>query len=161
MFHGLDTADPVIRERMRTVATDLPDDPTPEQVDAWVELAELLQDPEFKAQMRAVAEFNAADRGHGTEDGASLWFAQRMIKLAAEARERGVAPDAPEAAEILRDLLGDAEPADVLERLESPTNNAAARYRELLLAVKGQESGAAHREEFAWVTAALRARLAS
>ncbi|MFI1357786.1 MerR family transcriptional regulator [Streptomyces sp. NPDC020898] len=161
MFHGLDTADPVIRERMRTVATDLPDDPTPEQVDAWVELAELLQDPEFKAQMRAVAEFNAADRGYDTEDGASLWFAQRMIKLAAEARERGVAPDAPEAAEILRDLLGDADPADVLARLESPTNDAAARYRELLLAVKGQESGAAHREEFAWVTAALRARPAS
>jgi DNA-binding transcriptional MerR regulator len=161
MFHGLDTADPVIRDRMRNVAADLPDDPTPEQVDAWVELAELLQDPEFKARMRAVAEFNAADRGHDAEEGASLWFAQRMIKLAADARARGVAPDAPEAAETLRDLLGDADPADVLACLESPTNDSVARYRELLVAVKGQEPPAAHREEFAWVVAALRARVAS
>ena len=161
MFHGLDTADPVIRDRMRNVAADLPDDPTTEQVDAWVELAELLQDPEFKARMRAVAEFNAADRGHDAEEGASLWFAQRMVELAAQARARGVAPDAPEAAEVLRDLLGDADPADVLARLESPTNDTVARYRELLVAVKGQEPSAAHRPEFAWVVAALRARLAS
>lgn len=69
IFHGLDTADPVIRERMRSTAVDLPDEPTPEQVDAWVELAELLQDPEFRAQMRTVAEFNAADRGQETPPG--------------------------------------------------------------------------------------------
>ncbi|GGL95859.1 hypothetical protein GCM10010129_44660 [Streptomyces fumigatiscleroticus] len=56
MFQGLDTADPVIRERMRNAAVDLPEDPTPEQVDAWVELAELLRDPEFRAQMRRAAE---------------------------------------------------------------------------------------------------------
>ncbi|MEH0418358.1 helix-turn-helix domain-containing protein [Streptomyces sp. B21-083] len=161
MFHGLDTADPVIRERMRNIAADLPDDPTPEQVDAWVELAELLRDPEFKARMRAVAEFNAADRGHDIEDGASLWFAQRMIKLAVDARARGVDPGDPEAEEVLRDLLGDAHPADVLARLESPANETVARYRELLLAVKGQEPPAAHRAEFAWVVAALRAHLAS
>lgn len=27
---------------------DLPDDPTPQQVDAWVELAELVNDPGFR-----------------------------------------------------------------------------------------------------------------
>src|SRR3954470_4268374 len=56
MFHGLDTVDPCIKERMRTLAVDLPDDPTPEQVDAWVELAEMVQDPEFRAQMRKAVE---------------------------------------------------------------------------------------------------------
>lgn len=161
MFHGLDAADPVIRERMRTIATDLPEDPTPEQVDAWVELAELLRDPEFRARMRAVAEFNAADRGHDTADGSSLWFAQRMMKLAVDARKRGIAPDDPEAEDVVRDILGDADPADVLARLESSTNDTVARYRELLLAVKGREPLAAHREEFTWVVAALRAHLAS
>ncbi|GAA3915155.1 hypothetical protein GCM10023084_78250 [Streptomyces lacrimifluminis] len=145
---------------MRNVAADLPDDPTPEQDDVWAELAELLQDLEFTARMRAVA-FNAADRGRDAEEGASLWFAQRMIKLAADARARGVAPGEPEAAEVLRDLVDDADPAGELARLESPANETVARYRELPLAVKGQEPPAAHREEFAWVVAALRAHLAS
>jgi DNA-binding transcriptional MerR regulator len=45
IFEGIDTADPDIRSRLRFAAAQLPDDPTPEQVDAWVELAELIQDP--------------------------------------------------------------------------------------------------------------------
>ncbi|WP_460069659.1 helix-turn-helix domain-containing protein [Streptomyces sp. YKOK-I1] len=161
MFHGLDTADPVIRERMRSTAVDLPEEPTPEQVDAWVELAELLQDPEFRVQMRQVAEFNAADRGPEVPAGASLWFARRLVLAAAQARARGVDPGSPEAAAVLRGVLGDADPAEVLERLTSPSNHQVARYRELLVTVKGQAPEAAHREEFAWVVAALAARTGS
>lgn len=159
MFHGLDTVDPAIRERMRSTAVDLPDEPTPEQVDAWVELAELVGDPEFRAQMRKVAEFNAANRGHETPAGAAVWFPMRLIQLAAGARERGIDPEAPEAEaeEILRDLLGDADRSAVLERLESASNDRLARYRELLSTVKGQGPLSAHRAEFAWVVAALRA----
>ncbi|GAA2323776.1 hypothetical protein GCM10010431_52000 [Streptomyces kunmingensis] len=41
-FGGLDAADPDIRNRMRIMVPDLPDDPTSAQVDAWVELAELI-----------------------------------------------------------------------------------------------------------------------
>ncbi|GGT32884.1 helix-turn-helix domain-containing protein [Streptomyces chromofuscus] len=161
MFHGLDTADPAIRERMRTMAVDLPEQPTPEQVDAWVELAEMLQDPVFRARMREVAEFNAADRGPDVPAGASLWFARRLVRLGAEARERGIAPESPEAAEALRGLLGDADPAEVLERLRSGADDRVTRYRELLAVVKGGEPAAAHREEFAWVVAALEARVDS
>ncbi|MFK4099042.1 MerR family transcriptional regulator [Streptomyces sp. NPDC019531] len=158
MFHGLDTVDPDIRERMRNTAVNLPDDPTPEQVDAWVELAELVRDPEFRAQMRKAAEFNADGRAHDTPAGTSLWFAQRLVQLAGEARERGIDPATPEAEAILRDLLGDADWAAVLERLESTENDRLARYRELLTALKGGPRGPVHREEFAWVAAALRAR---
>jgi DNA-binding transcriptional MerR regulator len=138
MFHGLDTADPVIRERMREMAADLPDEPTSEQVDAWMELAELLQDREFRAHMREVAESNAAGRGPQTPAGASMWFARQLVRSAAEAREQGVAPDSSEAGRILWDLLGDADPAAVLERLRSSSNGKVARYRELLAVVKGQ-----------------------
>ncbi|MFD3621406.1 MerR family transcriptional regulator [Streptomyces sp. NPDC058676] len=159
-FRGLDTADPLIRERMRGTTANLPDEPTPEQVDAWVELAELLEDREFRARMRQAAEFNAADRGHDTPDGASLWFARRLVQLGAEARERGVAPESAEAGQVLRDLLGNADPAQVLERLKSTTNDKVARYRELLGIVNGHGAVAAHREEFAWVVAALEARTA-
>src|SRR5436190_13701882 len=58
VFGGLDV-DPQLRERMRTAAPSLPDDPTPEQVDAWVELAELIRDPGFRESMRSAGRFNA------------------------------------------------------------------------------------------------------
>ncbi|MEV5083518.1 MerR family transcriptional regulator [Streptomyces sp. NPDC056159] len=158
MFHGLDTADPEIRERMRHTAMDLPEDPTPEQVDAWVELAELVRDPEFRTQMRRAAEFNAADRGHETPAGASMWFVKRLVQLAGQARERGLAPEAPDADEVLDDLLGNADHAAVLARLEASHNTRLARYRELLATLKGT-SAPTYETEFAWVIAALRARV--
>jgi DNA-binding transcriptional MerR regulator len=157
-FRDLDTADPVIRDRMRAAAADLPDDPTPEQADAWVEFAELLQDPEFRAQMRAAAEFNAADRGQDTPAGASMWFARRMVELGGQALEQGVAPGSPEAEPVLRELLGDADRTEVLRRMEAGFDERMARYRDLITRVKGRTPEPQHREEFAWVVAALRAR---
>ncbi|MBW8700690.1 Nodulation protein NolA [Streptomyces sp. MBT84] len=157
LLHGLDTVDPAIRERMRRSAADLPEDPTPEQVDAWVELAEMLQDPDFRATMRKATEFNAADRGPDVPAGASLWFVKRLVELAGAARERGIAPETPAADPVLHDLLGDADRAAVLDRMETAFGERVARYRELLCVVNGQPAPQ-HREEFAWVVAALRAR---
>jgi len=161
IFDGLDTADPDIRKRLRFAPADLPDEPTPEQVDAWVELAEMMQDPEFRALMRRMIEFNAADRGPDVPAGTSLWFMSRLVQLAGEALERGVAPEAPEAEELLRGLLGDADPAEVLKRLEAGSNVRVARYRQLWAVVKGLGPQAAYEPEFAWVVAALKARVAS
>ncbi|MFG2967883.1 MULTISPECIES: MerR family transcriptional regulator [unclassified Streptomyces] len=157
-LHGLDTVDPEIRKRMLATVAELPDDPTPEQVDAWVELAEMVQDPAFRAQMRRATEFNAADRGPGVPPGASLWFMKRLVDLVGEARRRGVEPDSPEADEALRGVLGDADPAAVLARLDAAFNDRVARYRELLCVLKGQPL-AVYAEEFAWLAAALRARV--
>jgi DNA-binding transcriptional MerR regulator len=159
MLQGLDTVDPEIRERMRHTAVDLPEDPTPEQVDAWVELAEMLQDPEFRARMRKAAEFNAADQEAGAPAGASLWFAKRLVDLVGAARERGIEPGSPEADAVLGELLGDADQTAVLERMETAFDERVARYRELLSVVNGRPL-APHREEFAWVVAALKARTA-
>ncbi|SOD83501.1 MerR family transcriptional regulator [Streptomyces sp. Ag109_G2-15] len=156
-LHGLDTVDPEIRERMRRTAVDLAENPTPEQVDAWVELAEMLQDPEFRAQMRRAVEFNAADRGPDAPRGQSLWFARRLVELVGPARERGIAPAAPEAEEVLRDLFGDADRTAVLDRMTAGFNERVARYRELL-AVVNRQPAPPHAEDFAWVVAALRVR---
>ncbi|GAA1421330.1 MerR family transcriptional regulator [Streptomyces thermospinosisporus] len=161
IFEGLDTADPDIRGRLRFAAADLPDDPTPEQVDAWVELAELIQDPEFRAAMRRMIEFNAADRAPDTPAGTSLWFMSRLVQRAGEALKENVAPKSPRAAEILRDLIGDADPAAVKERLAAGTDPRLARYRALNAIVNGQEPPASYEAEFAWVVAALDARAAS
>ncbi|WP_217130636.1 MerR family transcriptional regulator [Streptomyces sp. AC558_RSS880] len=160
VFDGIDTADPDIRRRLRFAAADLPDDPTPEQVDAWVELAELIQDPEFRATMRRMIEFNAADRGPDVPSGSSLWFMSRLVRLAGGALEGGIAPDAPRAADILRELIGDADLAAVLERLAAATDVRLARYRELSAIVNGLEPPSSYEEEFRWVVAALESQVA-
>ncbi|WND35004.1 MerR family transcriptional regulator [Streptomyces sp. BB1-1-1] len=161
VFEGVDTADPDIRTRLRFAAADLPDDPTPEQVDAWVELAELIQDPEFRATMRRMIEFNAADRGPDVPAGSSLWFVSRLVRLTGDALREGVPPDSPQAADILRALIGDADPAVVRDRLTSVTNVRLVRYRELSAIVNGVEPPSAYEEEFGWVVAALGARTGS
>ncbi|MGW5663604.1 MerR family transcriptional regulator [Streptomyces sp. NPDC003758] len=160
IFEGLDTVDPDIRKRLRFAAANLPDDPTPEQVDAWVELAELIQDPDFRAHMRRMVEFNAADRGPDVPAGTSLWFMSRLVQLAGQALRQGIAPEAPEAEDVLRELLGDGDRAAVLERLTAVANVRLARYRELTAVVNGLEPLPSPDEEFAWVVAALRARVA-
>ncbi|MEU4010540.1 MerR family transcriptional regulator [Streptomyces pseudogriseolus] len=160
IFEGLDTADPDIRSRLRFAAADLPDDPTPEQVDAWVELVELIQDPEFRTTMRRMIEFNAADRGPDVPSGSSLWFMSRLIRSAGDALREGVEPGSPRAADVLRELIGDADPAAVLKRLAAVADPRLNRYRELAAVVNGVERPSTHAEEFGWVVAALEARVA-
>ena len=45
-----------IRQMIETSVPELPDDPTPEQCDAWIELSQMLNDPTLVANMRANAE---------------------------------------------------------------------------------------------------------
>ncbi|GHJ36158.1 MerR family transcriptional regulator [Streptomyces sp. TS71-3] len=159
-FRDLENVDPDIRDRMRRTSVHLPDDPTPEQVDAWVELAELVQDPQFRAVMRRMIEFNAEGRTQDTPGGASIWFAKRLVQLVGDARQRGIAPQSPEAAGVLDELLGTSgDRAAVLERLETGTDADTVRYKELLARVAGRPAAPDHREEFAWVAAALRHQL--
>jgi DNA-binding transcriptional MerR regulator len=100
VFGGLDV-DPHLRDRLRAFSVELPDDPTPEQVDAWIELAELVQDPGFRARLRTWMELNTPAPGQGRPPGASVWWARQVVQTVAEVRERGVAPEGPTAAEVL------------------------------------------------------------
>jgi hypothetical protein len=68
VFGGLDV-DPRLRDRMRTFSIELPDDPTPEQVDAWIELAELVVDPGFRARMRTMLELSTPVPGQNRAPG--------------------------------------------------------------------------------------------
>jgi DNA-binding transcriptional MerR regulator len=47
------------RARRWNAAPNLPDDPSPEQVDAWVEIAELVSDPGFRQRIRQVMDLGA------------------------------------------------------------------------------------------------------
>ena len=44
-------------------APNLPDDPSPEQVDAWVELAEMVGDRDFRQRIRQVTGYGYAAPG--------------------------------------------------------------------------------------------------
>ena len=58
-------AEPSFTGIRRSMTPELPDDPEAEQVQAWAELAELSQDPDFRASMRRMARDEAAEHGQG------------------------------------------------------------------------------------------------
>ncbi|TPQ16911.1 MerR family transcriptional regulator [Streptomyces sporangiiformans] len=155
VFGGLD--DPRLRDRMRTFSIDLPDDPTPEQVDAWIELAELVRDPGFLARLRTWMELNTPVPGQGRPPGASIWWARQIVETVAEVRKGGVAPEGPAAAEVLSELFGDADRTAVLRSLEAGIEAGAEHYRRLVARVRGQDSSPDATEELEWLARALRA----
>lgn len=57
----------------QSMTPELPDDPEPRQVEAWIELAGLMQDPDFRASVRRLAEQQADEqaqhRGAGPHAG--------------------------------------------------------------------------------------------
>ncbi|MDH6484204.1 MerR family transcriptional regulator [Streptomyces sp. SAI-127] len=155
VFGGLD--DPRLRDRMRAFSIELPDDPTPEQVDAWIELAELVRDPGFRARLRTWMELNTPIPGQGRPPGASIWWARQIVQTVAEVRKGGVAPEGPAAAEVLSELFGDADQAAVMRSLEAGIEARAEHYRRLVARVRGQNSSPDATEELEWLARALRA----
>ena len=155
VFGDLD--DPRLRDRMRAFSIELPDDPTPEQVDAWIDLAELVRDPGFRARLRTWMELNTPIPGQGRPPGASIWWARQIVQTVAEVRKGGVAPEGPAAAEVLAELFGDADRAAVLRGLEAGIEAGAEHYRRLVARVRGQNSSPDATEELEWLARALRA----
>jgi DNA-binding transcriptional MerR regulator len=155
VFGGLD--DPRLRDRMRAFSIELPDDPTPDQVDAWIDLAELVRDPGFRARLRTWMELNTPVPGQGRPPGASIWWARQIVRTVAEVRKGGVAPEGPAAAEVLSELFGDADRTAVLRSLEAGIEAGAEHYRRLVARVRGQNSSPDATEELEWLARALRA----
>ncbi|MFD5913065.1 MerR family transcriptional regulator [Streptomyces massasporeus] len=155
VFGGLDV-EPHVRDRFRAYSVDLPDDPAPDQVDAWIELAELVRDPGFRARLRTWMELNTPVPGQGRPPGASIWWARQVVQSVAEARKRGVVPEGPEAADMLSELFGDADRAAVLRSLEAGIEAGAERYRTLVARVRGQDASPDATEELEWLKRALR-----
>ncbi|MFE3737032.1 MerR family transcriptional regulator [Streptomyces sp. NPDC059134] len=155
VFGGLDN--PRLHDRMRTFSIELPDDPTPEQVDAWIELAELVRDPGFRVRLRMWIDLNTSVPGQDLPHGASIWWAKEIVQTVAEVRKGGVAPEGPAAAEVLSGLFGDADRAAVLRSLEAGIEAGAENYRRLVARVRGQESSPDATEDLEWLARALRA----
>jgi hypothetical protein len=91
---------PARRGSRWAAAPDLPDDPSAEQVEAWVDLAELVADRGFRDQVRQVA-------GIGAQIQSGRWLVdvERAQDEAEAACQRGVPPDSAEAARIVAQIL--------------------------------------------------------
>jgi hypothetical protein len=148
------TFEPRLRDRIRDLRVELPDDPTPDQVDAWIELAELVQDPGFRARMRTLLELNTPVPGQSYPPGARIWWPRQVVQTVEQARERGIDPQVPAADEVVSELFGDADRADVLASLQAGIEAGAERYRVLVARVRGQRSGPAAHAELDWLAQA-------
>lgn len=167
-FEGLDVG-PGFLVTLRNSVPELPDDPTPAQIDAWVELVELVQDDDFRAGMRrAAADQIAALEEVGQPDQeAAKRFATALRERTAAAREAGIEPDSQAARPVVEELVrqcarltGRADGPEfrewLLRRLKAGNDSRYEHYWRLISVINGwpaPDMGPA----VAWLAAALRA----
>ncbi|MCX5211064.1 MerR family transcriptional regulator [Kitasatospora sp. NBC_00240] len=169
-FDGLDVG-PEFAAKMRAALPDLPEEPSDEQSDAWIELGELVQDQDFRAAVRRMAAYQDRERAAGARTGTDEDGRLVMTVLArtTEAREAGVAPDSAAARPVVDELAAafadlfarpDEPPfrAWLLERLETGNDPRTERYWHLIAVVNGDPVPPALGPAFDWLIAGLRAR---
>lgn len=143
-FEGIDLPEDgaVIAEWM----CELPDSPTDAQLEAWVELAELIADEGFGERLRLIA---AAGPGPGPD--------LRTRALAEVVTE--LPPDSPEAGAIVeRVVAGCGDRRAVRAWLETVADARVERYWELLAALNGHAAGPPAVPALTWLAEALRVR---
>ncbi|MFW5417925.1 MerR family transcriptional regulator [Nocardiopsis sp. CNT-189] len=174
VFGGLDTAEQPAAT-IRSMRVELPDDPTPEQVDAWVELAELVQDPGFRDRARQMAEEGARARA-ADEDPRPGPEAQQaagiVIETGRAALEAGTAPGSAEGRAALDAAMARLTAADpsvedtpqgrirLADGYAAFTDARVERYYRLLGKVNGWPAFEPGVPAFEWFIAALRASAA-
>ncbi|MFD3675395.1 MerR family transcriptional regulator [Streptomyces sp. NPDC058613] len=102
---GTMDADPAAVAMVRAATPDLPDDPSGEQIAAWVELAELVGDEDFRARMRRTAGHQAAGCSLDIESVAGEELMEFTRQRAAEAMELGIDPRSDRVAPVIDDLV--------------------------------------------------------
>jgi DNA-binding transcriptional MerR regulator len=153
----------VVADKMRMGIPELPEEPTPEQVAAWVELAQLLRDPDFVAVSRRMAERARADGPDA--DVAWMEVAEAVGELAGPASRAGVDPRSSEGRTIVErlEVLGATPPEDrcrTAERIEAFTDGRVGRYWTLVGIVNGwapSQPPADIVDAWEWYARALRA----
>jgi DNA-binding transcriptional MerR regulator len=145
---------------MRSLPADLPEEPTAEQVSAWLELARLVADDGFAARVREMAVLGAGATPEDPDPGVD---AGRMVTLGREALAGGVPPGSPAAEALVAELLDDGRPAvpdrraALADRLAAFTDARVERYWQLLGVLHGWPPFEPSVPAVEWWIAALRA----
>ncbi|MFE1773189.1 MerR family transcriptional regulator [Streptomyces sp. NPDC059008] len=168
VFGGLDAA-PAFAGVMRSMTPELPDNPEAEQVQAWVELAEMSLDPDFRAVMRRMAEDQAAEQARSDTMGPRRDIAAAVRDQADPALTAGIDPASSQADPIVAAFMAHyahliGRPDDVelrrrlATRLESVNDPRRERYLQLLAVVNGWPVPESLAPVFDWSVQALRVR---
>ncbi|MEU9171694.1 MerR family transcriptional regulator [Streptomyces sp. NPDC048420] len=159
--------DPGTEAIRNSMTPHLPDRPTEEQLEAWVELAELTLDPDFRTGLRRMVRALRLD-GSAPPRPDVVALAREH---AAPALDEGIPPESPEADAVVTALTAHCartldRPDDtalrhhLLDRLETAHDPRRDRYLELLALVNAWPAPARLAPAVAWSTTALRARTA-
>ncbi|WP_151476123.1 MerR family transcriptional regulator [Streptomyces albicerus] len=168
VFGGLGDA-PGFMGVMRSMTPELPDNPEAEQVQAWVELAELSLTPEFRAAVRRMAEDQAAEQAQSDMKGPRRDIAVAVRDHVAPALTAGIDPASPQADPIVSaftahyaHLLGRPDNVELRRRLSARLENVndprRARYLQLLAVVNGWPAPESLAPVLDWSVQALRVR---
>ncbi|MFF0294997.1 MerR family transcriptional regulator [Kitasatospora sp. NPDC004614] len=165
---GAVDANPELVELLRTAVPELPEEPSAAQVTAWVELAELTRDQEFRASLRRMAAYQATERAAGDTTGLHHELTEHVREAVGAALESGVEPGSAQAARVVAGLT--ARYAEVFERpddaalrtwlltrLEVAGDPRVERYWELLARINGWPVPPPLTPVFGWLAAALAA----
>jgi DNA-binding transcriptional MerR regulator len=162
VFGGLD-AYPAFVGIRRSMTPELPDNPSVEQVEAWVELARLSQDPDFRVAVRRMAEQHAAEGGN--DPGVRRDPAAMVREQVGPALVAGVDPASREADAIVgavvaryANVLGRRDDARLRSRLENANDPRRERYLELLSVINGWSAPESVSAALDWFIRALRER---
>lgn len=148
---------------MRSAKPELPDDPTPEQLQAWIELAELVQDKDFRVRIRRMSETQSAARDAGeTMDAPSDETREQWLQWSSTAGEAMAAGHAPSSAEGRALAMSVAEamgrsPAEAAAMIETGTDARAERYWQLMATINGWTQWPSQVPRAEFLVAALRA----
>ena len=162
MNAGLDI-NPDFDAGMRSAKPVLPDDPSPEQLEAWMELAELVRDKDFRARTRAMSEGHSAAREAGESmSGPSAEEKEQWLgwtSRAAAAREAGEEPGSATGQELAAEITAafGASRAKIADRIELSTDARAERYWQLMATINGWPQWPVQVPNAEWLAAALRA----
>ena len=164
VMDGLPAAKEWTRNMIEASIPDLPEDATPEQLDAWVELATLLEDESFVQTTRA----NAVQFWSKDVDMLALQKIQgEFSREAAEARARGVDPTSEEAMAFVRRYInkmavtaGETD-EQVTARMRAQYDRRAERYWELVAIMKNQPRPEGQFADWQWFGEAMRHHLAA
>lgn len=149
--------DPAHAAVRRTMTPELPADPTEEQLQAWVELAELSLDPDFRAALKhLVAEHVVSVPPR--PDAAAI-----TRELAAPAVAAGISPDSPRADAVAAAIVDRCSLglAPLLHRLETAADPRRDRYVHLLAVINQWPPPDDLAPVLDWSVTALRLRAAS
>ncbi|WP_213452978.1 MerR family transcriptional regulator [Rhizomonospora bruguierae] len=169
IFAGI-PVDPQFEAMQRSAVEGLPEEPTGAQIDAWIELADLVQDQGFRELLRRMGRESFGPPEAPKRPAANQETDRLVTERVGPAVAAGIDPAGPAAGAILDDLLpamaaaggaqdGPGYRREMLAGLELGADPRPERYWQLLAVLKGWPQWPAKTVNYAWLRDALRSRV--